>query len=570
MKRNPKSEIRTSIRRILLACLVAGLGSLGVATAQYFMPGYGATLPKEQRFTLVLEPGGACQLINEAVMSREAAEKSARMMEKFMRMRENTTDGEMPSPAPAAAATNAPAWSDAELAAKWREILSQNQDDEREPAETPVVEVQGQTVRFAGTNRFTSASALAAGYEWRQLFSGMPVQEMKLVNETNGNLRLAFEPMPAGRGGNYAKQMVAQLKKSGTLNEVRLVMPGRILSSSLPVVNDRTTSFAFTGTNAASLDTLRALMATSIVVVAESGGLRLEEPVDSSQAMRSGGFGGPQSEYASLPLQPASPGYVAEAQSVQVTTLYRFPEGTNLLKQDYTANLESAGVVVSGKLFAPKGRSLIAVEKVRLLSATDDKGRKVPSKADAEGGFGIPAYISSDREDASAQLSLALKLPEPDAKAIEEAEVEAEVVTVGSWKEMEVANVPARAGETVDLSGILAGAKLTLVQRTNKNESASAARMRRTTLTVKLEGPHEIKSLKLECKSPGDDETRFSAYDSRSQYGKGASSRQVTFTAYSMSGGDRPDLNSVKLIVKYPDNLRREKITFKLSGIDLL
>jgi len=139
---------------------------------------------------------------------------------------------------------------------------------------------------------------------------------------------------------------------------------------------------------------------------------------------------------------------------------------------------------------------------------------------------------------------------------------------VGNWKEQEMTNVVASVGQTVDLSSILPGAKVTITQRTNKNESSRE--MKQFNLTLKLEGPREIKSIKAECKAPNEERSNFSSYDIGAQYGKTKNSRQIIINGYSMTGEGGPDLNSVKLILKYPDNLRREKITFKLTGIDFL
>lgn len=284
---NVKSEIRNSkpegnLHRWLrplalwLALLVAGAGCLvGAAMATSYSPGYGGMMPKEQRVTLTIEAGGACQLLNETVMSREMAEKTVRMMEKFKKMQEAMGEEDSDAAAAPATSTNAPAaLSDTELAAKFREVMTRESGDDESQA-GPAVEVQGQTVRFVVTNSFETAATMVERYEWHQVLWGMPLEGLTLANETNGNLRLTLVPWSNTRGGGYLKQMVEQWKKSGAQNEVRLVMPGKILSSSLPTTSDRTTTFIFNGTNAASADALRSLMATSIVVVAESGGLKL-------------------------------------------------------------------------------------------------------------------------------------------------------------------------------------------------------------------------------------------------------------------------------------------------------
>src|SRR6185369_801725 len=99
------------------------------------------------------------------------------------------------------------------------------------------------------------------GYEWREVLWGAPLEGLTLANETNGNLRLALLPWSNSRGGGYIKTMIEQWKKSGVQNEVRIVMPGKIISSSLPATSDNATAFSFNGTNNASAETFRSLMA---------------------------------------------------------------------------------------------------------------------------------------------------------------------------------------------------------------------------------------------------------------------------------------------------------------------
>lgn len=573
MKTNLKVETRGEKSRLwwslgliaVLSCFITAAVARSIAMSSENM------LAREQHVTLTIEPDGRCQLRVETVMSRDLAEKTVRMMEKFKKMQEQMADAEDSETKVEPTSTNAPvALSDTELLTKLRESATHRfGEEDAKPKPEPAVELQGGSVRVIATNVFASAAELAGGYDWHQLFWGFPMSALKLANETNGNLRLTLTPWTQRGAGSYLKSLTDQWKNAGVQYEAKIVMPGKILSSGFPETSDRTTSFRLDATNAANLQVFRAMVTTSIVIVAESGGLKLTEAVDSAAASRQR-YGRQQNEFADLPLQPASPGYLAEADSAQVTTVYHFPEGTNLLKNRHAFDLETAGVSVRGKLFPPKGWSLLAVNNLKVTAARDDKGRKVESRSeDTEDYSGMSsAYVSTEREDPSAQLNLALKLPEPDAKAIEEVDVVAEVVMVASWKEMELKNVAARGGETVDISSVLQGAKLTFIQQTNK--AGSSGGMRQFNMTLKLEGPRDIKSIKVECKASDDGRSNFSSYDSNSRTVKGINTREVRITGYSMFSEGGVDSSEVKIILRYPENPRREKVEFKLTGIDLL
>lgn len=547
--------------------VVAGMTLSPAPAAQGVLPGMAVWTPKEQRVTLTLHTNGTSLLQQETVLSREMAQRTVRMLQVFKRMQDMAEAGGIPEPPGSADPDASQAMSDADLVTQLKELATESEFQDGSGQGLASVELLGEDVRTVMTNAFETLENLAGSDAWRQMLWGAPLQGLTLASQTNGNLQLTLEPWTEPGQARYYRQMFDRWKTSGVQNGLQLIMPGKILSSSLPDTSDRTTSYTLTATNDASLATFRSLTATSIVVVAESGGLHLAQPVD-SRKVRQDNFAPGAQQYSDLPLQEAAPGYLAEPDSVEVTTTYRFPDGTNLWERLDDIGLQADGVNVRGRLFAPRGRTLLAVNRVHVLKATDDQGRELAvGSSEDEEYAGTRRFVDSDGEDASAQLDLQLGLPEPDAGAIEEISAEAEVVTAGSWKQMELTRLDSLPGQSVELSEILPGATATLQKPAKEGEPE--APMKRLELTLKLEGPREIRAIKVECKSPDAENQHFSVYDLNSSTGKTNSVRQVRIMGYSFADGSSPDLKSVRLILSYPEDLRRERVPFKLLGMDL-
>src|SRR5208282_4019598 len=119
----------------------------------------------------------------------------------------------------------------------------------------------------------------------------------------------------------------------------------------------------------------------------------------------------------------------------------------------------------------PKGRTLQSLSEVRLLKATDDKGRAIEA-ADAEGegsGFSMNTSRAGAQENNSVQIQLRLQLPQADAQAIDEISAEAVALTAGTWKEMALTNISETSTNEFDLGAVHPGAKLILKKVVNKN-----------------------------------------------------------------------------------------------------
>jgi hypothetical protein len=225
-------------------------------------------------------------------------------------------------------------------------------------------------------------------------------------------------------------------------------------------------------------------------------------------------------------------------------------------------DFEPEGTTVSAKLFPPKGRVIKSVSGVRLLSAKDDQGREIARpKSDGE-DFAEEAndmLFSSGNEDAqSINMQVRLALPAPDAQTIEELQAEAVALTIGSYKELLLTNVQADAQKVIDLGELVPGAKLTILKVTSKKSQSS--------VQVRLEGPPAVDQTELKIKRTSRSGSSHTMQQQSSTRDK-VTKRTLTVQSYDHEGGGG---GPVTLEVRQPQDAKRERVQFKLSGLDLL
>jgi hypothetical protein len=337
---------------------------------------------------------------------------------------------------------------------------------------------------------------------------------------------------------------------------LKLIFPGKVVSSSFPAMETNATWVTLDGKKDETLDAAAKLIAGPTVITAEPGGLKLAQPLESKKLRRSGRLASAAND--DLPVTDAGPGFVAEAQSVTTTTLHVFPGGENYFKQ----NTVATGVVVNAKLFAPKGRTLQSVSDVRVLAAVDNKGRSVAAETgnDENGSSEVDARGSADVN--SLQVQLRLQLPQPDAQAIDIISAEAVAVTVGSWKEMTLTNLQANATNEIDLSGVLLGAEMLITKYNLKNGQFN--------LQASLKGPATVRRLDVRAKIS--DNNQFNSYSSNRQSStkNGEMTRTIVVQGYGFGNQDAASQAAMVLVIRYPNDLQRERVKFELKGLDLL
>jgi hypothetical protein len=289
--------------------------------------------------------------------------------------------------------------------------------------------------------------------------------------------------------------------------------------------------------------------------------LKIEQPVESKSAQRQAW--GQHVTGGDLPITEAGPGFIAEAVSVTTSTLSLFPEGEKVFKDTADARFQT-GTVVHAKLFPPKGRGILSASDARVTRAADDKGRAIAAgdSSDAQVQRSYRSYSSDGEKNTAAQIELGLQLPLDDAEAIAELAGEAVVITVGKWKEFMVTNLQANATNQFDLASILPGAKLTLKKVTRKKEQM--------TIEAQVSGPSGVRDLDIQCKQPGAQSFNSYANDRRAPSSSSSQTTRTLQIQCSSYGDEGLNPESIILVVRCPDDLRRERVHIKLSNLDLL
>jgi hypothetical protein len=530
----------------------------GAASAQVY--GMASSQGGEEKHSvLTIKSDGSCLFTMETVESRTAAEQRVRTMERYQKMSEG--EGETPPEADLSSTNEAAGpqpFTDEELTKKITGTINERAEERAaDSGQKFNVDVKKDKVITTTTRLFSSIEAmLKESYTiWSQ--GGVVFDNARFETDTNGLLRVTFTP----RSGmeRYLKSTRSTWKLSGAKSELKLVFPGKVVASGFPATETNATWLAIDARHDETFDVVAKLYAAPTVITAELGGLKLDQPLESKKLYRASR----QRVVASddLPITDAGPGFVAEAQSITTTMFQVFPGGENYFKQNGSSYGAQTGTVVNVKLFAPRGRTLQSVSDVRVLTAVDDKGRSVvrESKDDENSSD----YRSSGSPDASSlAIQLHLQLPSPDAQSIAEVSGEVVATSVGTWKEITLTHLQENATNELDLAAVLPGAKLIITKFSAKNTQLN--------IQATLKGPRTVRGLDIRAKIPGND--RFNSNFSERNFSTkgGESTRTVAIQGYSFGSEDASGQESVVLMVRMPEDLRRERIKFNLKALDLL
>jgi hypothetical protein len=521
----------------------------------------------ETRTTLVIRSDGSCALTNEAVQPRRSLEMQVASWERYSKMSEGTDSDEQDATAPPPPKPARKTFTNEELAAKLREMYEQRpgfggEDDTR----VDRVDVSTNSVRLATGRSFASLKELLSQspYTWGPTI--LMYDDARFEIDTNRNLRITFST--AQNASRYAKTFSREWKSSKTKFEWKLVLPGKILGSGLPGVQDNATSVSLDGEKPESVDAAIKLMGAPLVITAEAAGITLDEPLESKKLARASG--GQRRAGPDLPITDAGPGYHAEPLSIALSSVHHFPEGEKYFKDRPMASMfgmETPGTVVSAKLFPPKGREIRSVSGVRVKAAKDDKGRAITDAGEGGGGEeSFSEFTSFDSGDSertgAARLEIRLALPAPDAKAIDELECEAVALTIGGWKELTLTNVQADAKKEIDIGEVLAGAKLVIRK--------IGGRMPQRTIEATLEGPAGVAQIELKTEVNSRQGGHSSTSERRSTTAGAKTIRNVTVQSYEFSMSEEDKRSPLTLLVRFPQDTRRERVRFKLTALDLL
>jgi hypothetical protein len=533
------------------------------AFAQIFDEGGGG----RRDVVLTIHADGSCEVQILTVIGRPILEEQLRMTEMQQKMEEAGEAGDMTQMANLQTQAKTNTFTDEQLKEKYIALTErQSSMMEEEDTAKPNVVVDKDHVTVVQNMSFASIKEMLQNRAAPVLVGSSLIyfQNMRFEQDTNGHLLLTLSP------GSWMKRqmetMRTQWKMGGISGELKFVLPGKVLSSSLPETQTNATWIVVDSKKDESLDALVKLYDGPVVITAEPAGLTLKEPLELSKLRprngRTGEMGG------DLPITEGATGFVAQAEGISTTTLHVFPGGESYFKEGSMSFGGQVGTMVHAKLFAPKGRSLQSVTDVKMLAATDDKGRPVAAGKNEEGEeMNSYAYVQSGmdegQETAGAEMQLRLELPRPDAQAIDEVSAEAVAVTAGSWKEMTLTNITETSTNEFDIGAALPGAKLVLSKITMKNNTLS--------MQGQIKGPATVKDLKIQVKIPGQEQRNYFNFSGGNVSAKGGETTRgfrINGSVFNANGEKSP--GSYQLLIRYPEDLKRERVNFKLKGLDLL
>ena len=229
----------------------------------------------------------------------------------------------------------------------------------------------------------------------------------------------------------------------------------------------------------------------------------------------------------------------------------------------------TSGCVIQARLYAPEGRTVSELGAVRVARAVDDQGRPIkPKRGQSQGNVPVrfPRY---DGEEPGTQTDFAirLELPPRDAITIEELEGEAIVTTFGKWKEHRIDKIQADKEKEIDVSDVLPGATVAIRSvkaRVDEDGNLSG------TVSLKATGPEELQHVEFRVEAPGVESLRSNEMRSSSTSRAGKRTRTITIQVYAYGEELEPNQEvPLTLVVRQPDDIKRERVKFTLEAVDL-
>lgn len=547
-------------------CLVVAVVALVATSAEaqsFRSMGFGEN---DSHTILFIRSDGSCVLTNQVTEARRSLEMQVTSWERFSKMSEGADDEDTANASPQPAKPAQKSFTSEELVAKVREMYQERPDaEEDEGVKIDTVEVSSNSVRLVTTRSYASLKELFSQNPYTWAPTALMFENARVETDTNRNLRITFTPNQAAV--RYAKNMTREWKSAKMKFEWKLILPGKILNSGLPNTQETSTWLELNSDKPETLEAALKLMGTPLIITAESAGIKVDEPLESKKLVQAAWK--QRGLATDLPVTEAGPGFIAEPVSISLSTIHYFPEGEKYFKDRPEASMfgmSSTGAVVSAKLFPPKGREIKSVSDARVKAAKDDRGRAIAgfSEAPEEQGEYTESvtYNSNESETGAARIELRLGLPAPDAKAIDELQCEAVALTIGSWKEMVLTNVQANAKKEFDLGEVLPGAKLTIKKITGRKPQK--------TVEATLEGPKEVSQIEVKIKQSSRRGGQSNMNERRSKTTGNKSTRNITVQAYEFDMSGAAESGPPTLIVRYPQDVKRERVQFKLTALDLL
>lgn len=540
---------------------------------------------KESHLTMTIGEDGKSSIREVWVLDRAQVEEMLQKMRSEVTAVASLPEEEGEAPAPAAAkkgdgemteAQGEPALPDADIEKAIRKMVTNRHPLGKrlgEAYKVEKIELNEKTIRVETSSAFESVPEmvrLLAESNMRQT----GIAPLVVTIDEADKLKLSFpSPLTGPRAASMVERSKKQVRDRKIHVVLRYVLPGDVLSSTLPNKEGNATWFEMDWQDEASLETYAAILTEGITIVAGKGELALENtPLDSREMnpiRLAGGATAPAGW--KLPIEEAVDGYLAEPVAITTTTVYRFKDAPSLPQEGYYGFMAevSEGCQVKARLYAPAARKILRVGKVTITRAVDDQDREVESDPSPAGRSEMMmSSLREEGEDAAydmADIAFRLKLPEPDAMALEEVTGEVIVTSFASWKEKQIQPLQAEPGKKHDIGDVVEGATCTI---TSANVNTARSHVSGA-VTVRLEGPAGINDLSIQVMTADGKTGHGNSFpDQRSVGAKGVRIRTVNVNFTLFDYGDGP-VGKPVLRLRLPEGLKRERVRFELFGLDL-
>jgi hypothetical protein len=271
-----------------------------------------------------------------------------------------------------------------------------------------------------------------------------------------------------------------------------------------------------------------------------------------------------------LPVADAGPGYLVQPVGVTTTLVRLFPEGVKVLDTGQAARFSDSAsrCVVTGVVFTPPGRQVRSLDRVTVARAVDDKGRPVAQQG--SGGEGRMTFDSGDRRQKSIRFTVNLALPQADARAVEELQGELLVTTYAGWKTHRVTDLAESLDRPIDLGDVLPGATLVVrrVRQKRSDKESGGLRQIQGYVGIEVTGPETVAWLDYKTERPGAE--HHYSYESRSSTRRDGD-KVTKRVALRTSGrlGAAQDPPPLVLVIRFPEGMKRERVKFTMTAMDL-
>ena len=474
---------------------------------------------------------------------------------------------------------------DAELIARIRrmlEVVDPVKDAEDAELKVQSIEISDETVHVQCKMQFKTLEAFAVEHSHR-LWAGIGFSRTVLDANDDGKLRLSLTPSTLFRGRGWAELRRSGVEEEGGKGTLEFIMPGAVLSSTLPMTEGNTTTIVVDASKSETLDAYVKFLEGKLVITAEPGTLAMDVlPLDSGDPYEGIITRKSDEPGAKLPITDAEEdAYLVEPLSVSTTLVHFFPGAKKALGERfdwYIGGDEKSMCEVRAEIHTWPGRHISTVTNPRVTRAADEQGRVIKpfrSKGDEDERYFHTAppyyYERSENDHAKVAFTLQLELPPAGAETIEELEGEIIVTSFAGWKTHEISDPQADPEKEIDLGELIPGAKL-IIRKVKKAKGHRDGR-----ISVKLIGPPEVKYVEYDVRIEGvrNMDTYGTSDLAREKDGHTVRSTEITFSTYGVEMDDVDDVDQVDeestmtFVLRFPHGFKRERVKFLMEAVDL-